>query len=201
VKLQGAYDVVGSEDLETIMFAKYIGVSAETAALIEAHRQDPSELEDQILCRALAGTIRTPDHSHVGCDLGQGAKLHEGERIYLFRYKSSRDARKPEAVAYASGGNLYLFDPSSRGAGGGRPSRDARKVEKSRKSLVQPALRLAQARMNDRNAKGEFISLDAWDHWFVQRDGKLFPVGELRDPQQIVRRQRRDYRPLSLEEL
>ena len=50
-------------------------------------------------------------------------------------------------------------------------------------------------------SKGEFISLDAWDHWFVQRDGKLFPVGELRDPQQIVRRQRRDYRPLSLEEL
>lgn len=155
------------------MYAKFVGIKADTAALIEMRRQAPDESEDDILRRELAPPPAADPTNTAGCDLGQGAQLQEGEQLYFFRHKRSRDARKPEAVAKAKGGNLYLY---------------GQKVERSKGSLVQPALRMVQERLNDRNAKGELISLDAWDYWYVERRKIWRKVGTLRDQDQIVRR-------------
>jgi len=161
-----------------MMYAKFIGITAETAALIETRRQGPKESEDDILRRTLAPTVdRGADSEEpvAGCDLGQGAVLREGERLYFFRHKRSRDAEKPEAIAESRNSSLYLY---------------GQKVERSKGSLVQPALRMVQERLDDRNPKGEFISLDAWDYWYVRRHKVFLKVGMLRDQEKIVRRGR-----------
>ena len=69
-------------------------------------------------------------------------------------------------LAYVRDGQLWLYDkpvaPSARG------------------SFVKALLDTYQARANDRNERGEIISLDAWDYWFVKRDGQFLRVGDLR---------------------
>ena len=160
------------------MYTKFVGISAETAALIERLRLSPQESEDDILKRTLQGghLQQTPKQSSkIGCDLGDGAILLEGEQLYLFRHKESRDSGKPEAIAVAEGGSLRLF---------------GRMVEKSKDSFVQPALKLWQERNNDRNKKGELVSLNAWLYWYVNRDGKLVSAAELRNPEKVSKRGR-----------
>ena len=156
------------------MYTKFIGISPETAVLIERLRLSPQESEDDILKRALPGG-QAPKQSSTGCDLGEGAILHEGEELYLFRRKASRVDNMPDAVATAKGGNLYLF---------------GERVEKSKGSVLQPALRLWQERKDDRNEKGELVSLNAWTYWYVNRDGKLVSADELRRRDGISRRGR-----------
>jgi hypothetical protein len=151
------------------MYSKFVGITAETAALIEQYREHPQESEDEIIRRKL--TSRKAIEG--GCDLGKGAMLYEGEKLYFFRNKQSRAAGKPEAVAESKHGNLFLY---------------GERIQPSKGSLVAPALSLVQARLNDKNAKGQFISLDAWKYWFVSRGGKLIEVGDLRDPDQIAHR-------------
>ena len=108
-----------------------------------------------------------------GCDLGQGATLPQGHKLYLFRHKRSRDAEKPEAIAEAKNGDLYLY---------------GQKVARPKGSLVQPALRMVQERLNDRNSRGELISLDAWHYWYVKRQGQFLKADMLRDQTKVVRR-------------
>jgi hypothetical protein len=160
------------------MYTKFVGISAETAALIERLRLNPQESEDDILKRTLEGvhSQRPPkQNSTIGCDLGEGAILHEGEKLYLFRHKASRDSGKPEAIAVAQRGNLHLF---------------GQRVEKSKGSIVQPALKQWQEQNNDRNEEGELVSLNAWLYWYVIRDGKLASAAELRIPKMVSRRRR-----------
>ncbi len=160
------------------MYTKFVGISAETAALVEELRLSPQESEDDILKRVLQRepSSQTPEWNvTIGCNLGKGAILFEGEKLYLFRHKASRDSGKPEAIATAAGGYLHLF---------------GQRISKSNGSIVQPALSLWQERNNDRNEKGKLISLDAWDYWFVARGGKHVRAGELRNPEQVSRRNR-----------
>ena len=161
------------------MYTKFVGISAETAALIERLRLSPQESEDDILKRTL-DEIHSQSGPRsriplIGCDLGEGAILHEGEKLYLFRHKASRYSGKPEAIAVAQGGNLHLF---------------GQRVEKSKGSIVQPALKQWQERNNDRNEQGELVSLNAWLYWYVDGDGKLASAAELRIPKMVSRRRR-----------
>jgi hypothetical protein len=178
------------------MISKYIGISPETAALIEGYRIRPDESEDDIIKRTLspsaaasapaAATAVAPSQhqaAKVGCDLGKGALLADGEKLFLFRWKQSRERMQPDAVAVAKGGDLYLYDE---------------RVAPSKGSYLHPALRLFQVRNNDKNEKGEYISLDAWLYWFVNRSGEFIRASDLRDPTQITRRGRTF---ISLEEL
>jgi hypothetical protein len=158
----------------SLMYQKFVGISAETAALIESHRNNPQETEDEIIRRGLSSKIEVEQaSSRLGCDLGNGAVLEDGEKVYLFRYKASREQGKPEAVAEAKGQALYLY---------------GRRVKKSKGSFVQPALRMYQEKVDDRNPKGAYISLDAWEYWYVRRDNKFIRVGDLRNQDMITRR-------------
>jgi hypothetical protein len=157
------------------LYQKFVGISAETAALIEAYRNNPQETEDEIIRRGLSPKSEAKKVTRIGCDLGQGAVLAEGEKLYLFRYKASRTQGKPDATAEAKGQALYLY---------------GRRVKKSKGSFVQPALRMYQEKADDRNPKGEYISLDAWEYWYVQRDSKFITAGELRNQDMITRRGR-----------
>ena len=143
---------------------KFVGISARTAELIEQFRQSPRESEDEIIQRLLASPARKSHWS--GLSLGNGVSLEDGEQMFLFRRAASKRAGKPDAVANVRDGQLWLYDqpvpPSPRG------------------SFVKAALDLYQARVNDKNERGEFISLDAWDYWFVKRDGQFVRVGDLR---------------------
>jgi hypothetical protein len=168
------------------MYAKFIGIGPETAALIEERRRSPSQSEDEILLAALrpADKGQVSSSTAIGCDLGKGAILRDQERLYLFRYKSSKDRGEPEAVAIATAGKLVLFGKS---------------VKKSRGSLVTPALKTVQERLNDRDKRGRLTSLDAWKYWFVHRSGVYVPAGELRDSSKIVRRGRRRLPPMNID--
>ncbi|MCG8512390.1 MAG: hypothetical protein MI741_24495, partial [Rhodospirillales bacterium] len=160
----------------------------ETAALVEQLRESLFQSDEEVIRKALKRlllqsreTSETPSGivpmDGVGCDLGQGAVLAEGETIYLFRYRASLDSGRFEGVATARGGKLYI---------------GAEEVVPSRGSLVQPALQFFQRRLNDVSpSRGGFVVLDAWDYWYVKREGQYTRVGDLRDPRKIKRRKRR----------
>jgi hypothetical protein len=110
----------------------------------------------------------------VGCDLGKGVVLQEGEKMFCFRYRSSLRAHKPEGVAEARNGRLFI---------------EGQEVRPSKGSLVQPALKVIQRKLRDISpTTGELISLDAWDYWYVERAGNFVRVGDLRDPNKVHRR-------------
>ncbi len=175
------------------MFAKYVGITNETATLIEYFRENPGQSEDDIIRKSLGklreidrlwgrkeetgvDSVRT-DNAEFGCDLGMGAVLRNKEGIFCFRYKSSMEARKPEGVAIARDGKLFI---------------DGQEVHRSRGSLVQPALQLIQRKIKDvSKTTGDLTSLDAWEYWYVEREGKFVPVGHLRKPNEIRRRTKR----------
>jgi len=168
------------------MIVKYVGLTAETSALVERFRISPIQTEDEIIHSAFqrfaleqTSTKQVTGSGSVrqGCDLGRGVALTEGEPMFCFRYKSSLKSGKPEGIALAKGGALYV---------------DGQKVEQSKGSLVQPALQLVQKRIKDVSpTNGGLVSLDAWDYWYVKRGERLVRVGELRPKDEIVRRQRK----------
>jgi hypothetical protein len=178
------------------MYAEFIGITQEVSKLIERQRSNPDETKSDILVRVLRDLdngsevlSRTresgPEAGYAEFDLGQGAKLRIGERIYLFLAEGSKKRNKPDGIAEIRKDGIYLH---------------GQKVTPSRGSSIQPAMRLVQEKMNHRNQKGELISLSAWRQWHVHRNGKLMPLIELKDPVRAHRRGR-DIPILTLEDL
>jgi hypothetical protein len=169
-----------------LMYAKFIGISAETAATIERARIHPEESEDQILARVLgtkAPTTKSPPPVRRRFKLGFGAWLDEGEQLFFFRSKESYDKGKAEAVAAIIDSAFVLYGAE---------------IQPSRGSYLQPAMQLVQRKLRDFNEQGKLISLDAWKYWHVVRQGKFVPVSTLRDPNLVVRRKRIKYVDLDL---
>jgi hypothetical protein len=153
----------------TETYAEYPGLTAEAVALIEQHRRSPFESKSQILVRVLSdpngrATARVPDPD---LDLGQGARLRVGERPVLFLSEEAKRKGQPDAVAEVRADGFYL---------------EGKRIEPSKGSVLQPAMKIVQERENHRNANGEIISLSAWRQWHVLREGKLFSIVELKDP-------------------
>lgn len=170
------------------MASKTMRIDRETAALIEHFRESLFQTDEEVVRTALKrllergpGSPQKPaaeaESGGMGCDLGQGVHLAEGEAIYLFRYRASLESGKFEGVAIARGGKLFIGETE---------------VRPSRGSLVQPALKMIQGKLNDVSpSRGGFVVLDAWDYWYVRREDRYIRVGDLRDPEQIRRRRKR----------
>jgi hypothetical protein len=125
----------------------------------------------------VAGLRRSHADASRECNLGNDVWLAEGEQLFCFRWKSSLEAGKPEGVAVARGGGLFI---------------DGVPVRRSKGSLLQPALRLVQQKIGDVSpTAGGPISLDAWKYWYVKRDDNFVQVHQLRDPALISRRRKR----------
>ncbi|MBL6946972.1 MAG: hypothetical protein ISR47_10060 [Rhodospirillales bacterium] len=169
------------------MSAKTVRLSRETVALVEHFRESLFQSEDEILHAALTRLERNDRSAgrksaavldeEIGCDLGQGAVLANGEAMYLFRYRASLESGKFEGIAMARDGKLFIGEME---------------IRPSRGSLVQPALQMVQRRLNDiSQTRGGYVVLDAWEYWYVKRDGRFLRVGDLRNPEKIQRRHRR----------
>ena len=162
------------------MYAKFIGVTAELASLIERRRANFGESECDILVRALSL------EAHAELDLGQGARLNVGERLYLFLSAASKDARRPDGLAEVRIDGLAV---------------DGVRVQESRGSWLQPAMQIWQRKRGDRNSEGHLTSRSAWRQWHVEREGKLVPIEELKDPRLARKRGRVAGADLTLAEL
>ncbi|WP_156964499.1 hypothetical protein [Methylocapsa aurea] len=166
------------------MYVEYAGLTHEAATLLERFRQAPDETKSDILVRVLSPLlvpVKVSDFSVL--DLGQGVLLHAGERPMLFLSDGSKRKRKPDAVAEIREAGFYL---------------DGKRIEPSKGSVLQPAMRIVQEAKNHRNDKGEIISLSAWRQWHVIREGRLFSMLDLKDP---ALARRRGVRELTLEDL
>ncbi|HEY3778372.1 MAG TPA: hypothetical protein VGL35_09970 [Rhizomicrobium sp.] len=153
---------------------KFVGLSAEASALVERLRERPEQPETEIIANALRKLVVAPAPRPTrqavpraaGCDLGQGAILRQDEKIYCYLRKGSVGRSKPDGVAIARDGALFI---------------DEQRVEPQRGAWLQAALKIVQNRVGDiSETTGEAKSLNAWIQWFVRRNDKLIPVGELR---------------------
>lgn len=105
------------------------------------------------------------DH-RVGCDLGDGAILWEDEEILCFLHKRTLNPRRADGSALAKGGGLHM---------------DGRLLVPQRGAWLQAALRTVQQKVGDiSETTGDARVLNAWDHWFARRDGRLVPLSDLR---------------------
>lgn len=147
------------------MYAKFVGLTAETAALIEGRRLRPDQSEDDIILTVLRPAA-PPANLSIPYDLGQGVTVYVGERIALFLDEASKKARRPAGVAEVRADGLYV---------------DGRRVERSRGSEITPAMRIIQERVGHRLG-GKIISLNAYIKWHVIRDGQLVRLADLKDP-------------------
>lgn len=155
------------------MIIKYIGLTAEAAALIEGRRSRPDQAEWEIIVDALKPSAKSPVATppglpRVGLDLGQGVKLNVGERLFLFLNERSKRARKPDGLAEVRADGLYV---------------EGRRIEPSRGTPLQPAMQIFQRRVDPR-----MVSLSAWRQWHVLRDKTFVPLVELKDPELAHRR-------------
>jgi hypothetical protein len=148
---------------------EYAGLTKRAAMLIEEHRMSPGESKSDIVIRVLSAKAESPTgYAGPTFDLGQGARLRVGESVYLFLSEEAKRARKADATAVAKDENsFYLGD---------------KKIAPSKGSVIQPAMQIVQRAKKHVNGKGELVSLSAWRQWHVERDGKLLPVLELKDP-------------------
>lgn len=150
------------------MIIKYVGITKEASGLIEHLRQSPDETESDIIVRALSPLRKSESPtSPKYLEIGQGVKLRVGEKVMLFLSEDAKRSSAPDAVAEAHEDGLYT---------------DGEKVQPSKGSVLQPAMKRAQERKNHRNKLGDLISLSAYRQWHVVRDGKFVPVSELKDP-------------------
>jgi hypothetical protein len=156
------------------MIVKYVGLTAETAALIEGRRQSPGQLEDDIILCALRPPS-PPDHLSEPYDLGQGVTVYVGEKLALFLNERDKRRREPVGFAEVRRDGLYVDD---------------RKVGRSRGSEITPAMRTIQERV-DHRAFGKLVSLNAYLKFHVVRRGMLVPLAELKDPALARKRGRR----------
>jgi hypothetical protein len=158
---------------ELSMYAEYAGLTHEAVTLIERLRKFPSESKSDILIRVLAQLIDLSPNVGVApveakrFNLGQGASLKVGEKIFLYLSKAAKRADRPDGIAEVGADGLHM---------------DGHRVRASRGNPLQAAMRAIQEKKGHRNEVGQIISLSAWRQWHVIRDGKLVPVFELKDP-------------------
>jgi hypothetical protein len=152
------------------MFAEYVGLEQDVASHIEARRQSPSETKSDILRRIFREwpEARNADASSPFLDFGQGVRLPAGERLYLYLTKPNSVGQMPDGAAEVRPDGLYL---------------DGRRISPSRGSLVTPAMKEIQRKLAHVNSKGELIMLNAYQHWYVIRGGKLVTIDTLKDPE------------------
>jgi hypothetical protein len=150
--------------MEIPVIIKYIGLTTEASALIESRRSRPDQAEWEIIVEAL--DPKTKPLKEI-FDLGQGVELNSGERLYLFLNEQSKKARAPDGIAEVRTDGIYV---------------EGRKIEPSRGSPLQPAMRFFQERAKHR------VSLSSWRQWHVQRENRLVPLVELKDPALARRR-------------
>jgi hypothetical protein len=155
------------------MYQKFIGVTAETAALIEGRRKSPQQSEDEIILEALRPSA-PPANLTEPYDLGQGVTAYVGERLVLFLNETSKKARKPAGIAEVRRDGLYV---------------DGRRVERSRGSEITPGMRIIQERVGHR-LRGQIVSLNAYLKWHVIRNGQLVRLEDLKDPTKARKRGR-----------
>ncbi len=104
-------------------------------------------------------TLPLPPAGKIGCDLGDGVILGEGEEIYCHLSKRDLEWRKPEGKAVAHDGALFM---------------EGQRIQPQRGAWLQEALRIVQQKV------GHAATLNAWIYWYARRNGKLIPVAELR---------------------
>ena len=153
------------------MFAEYVGIEQDVASQIEAWRENPSETKSDILRRVFRerpGVDGAGDSSPL-LDFGQGIGLPVGELLYLYLSKPNSVGQMPDGVAEVREDGLYL---------------DGKRISPSRGSLVTPAMKEVQRKLNHVNRKGELIMLNAFLHWYVVRSEQLVPLDLLKDPSQ-----------------
>jgi len=166
------------------MFSKFIGITSELSTLIESRRQRADQSECDILIDALRSAASQSSDEGITFDLGQGAELRVGERLYLFLTKAAKDAAKPDGLAEVRRDGIYI---------------EGKKVSPSNKSLLQPAMVHFQRRLA--GPKADLTSLSAWRQWHVERDGVLVPIFDLKTPALARRRGRKRLPNLHLEDL
>jgi len=175
-------------------YSEFIGISPRAASLIEAQRISPEETKDTILLRVLsrpeksAQNLQRPSASSASTalNLGQGAKVEVGEKLYLFLSEHSKKSNKPDGIADVRERGLAI---------------DGKLVAPSKGSYLHPAMLEFQRRRNHRNSQGEIISLSAWRQWYVLRNGRLVRLNELKDPALARTRSRTPGIKLDLDEL
>ena len=173
------------------MFTKFIGVTQEVSALIEASRTNMAETESDILFRVLPRMVE-PDAAapcptrRAVFDIGEGAQVSVGDKLYLFLSETARKAERPDGVAEVRADGLYVAGT---------------KIVPSKGSHIQPAMKLFQEKAGHRNDKGELISLSAWRQWYIVADGKWTRLDELKDPARAKRRGRSLRSVLTADEL
>jgi hypothetical protein len=162
--------------MQTAHYSEFIGLSPRAASLIEAHRLSPDETKDEILIRVLSALPRNwpsqkgPSMSGGAAtmlDLGQGARVAVGEKLYLFLSEEAKKANKPDGIADVRTNGLAI---------------DGKLIPASKTSYIHPAMVEVQKKKHHRNAKGEIISLSAWRQWYVLRENRLVRLNELKDP-------------------
>lgn len=151
------------------MYSEFVGLTPQAVALIERYRLSRDESQSDIIVRVMS-SLAQPEPAKRQTeflDLGQGATLRVGERPILFLSEDGKRRGRPDAVAEVRADGFYL---------------DGQRIEPSKGSVLQPAMKLVQHRKNHRNHQGELISLSAWRQWHVIRDGKMLSMLELKDP-------------------
>ena len=166
------------------MYAEYVGLTAEVIALIEQFRQTPNESKSDIIGRQFTAALSGVRSSKM-FEFGQGAKVPVGEPLFLFLSEEAKRRNEPDATAEVRSDGFFL---------------EGKKVEPSKGSVLQPAMKIIQERKGHRNGQGELISLNAWRQWYVVRDRKFIPLTELKDPT-LARKRGRDASNITLEDL
>jgi hypothetical protein len=171
-------------------FVEYMGITRDVSNLIEAHRSTQSETKNDILSRILVaytnGRTNRPTQERniknpLTLDIGQGAKLVVGEKMYLFLNEQAKRERSPDGIADVRADGVYV---------------DEVLVKRKKRSYLQPAMEIFQQRLGHYNDSGKLISLNAWLKWHVVRDGKLVCLKDLKDP--LLARTRGANRPSGL---
>ena len=111
-----------------------------------------------------------------GLDLGQGVILNMGQKLYLFLTEEERENRAPAAEAIVESDGLYM---------------NGKRIEPSRGSVLQPAMKIIQEQRDHRNSRGEIVSLSAWRQWCVMQDDQFVRIFDLKDPSLALRRRSR----------
>lgn len=169
-------------------YTEFVGLTQEVASLVEAHRINVSETKSDILWRILPRKIRgdlpvapkrpSPNEkkSEEIFNFGEGVKVSVGTRLYLFLSKKAMESSSPDGFADIKTDGLYV-DGTIR-------------IDKSRGSYLQPAMRLIQQRKKHFNDKGDIISLSAWRQWHIRQDNQFISLYDCKDPNISKKRRR-----------
>lgn len=151
-------------------YAEFVGLTAEAIALIEQARRSPNESKSAILVRVLKS--RPPfvpsDHTDsVWFDFGEGIRVREGEKLYLFLNRMNRYSKVPDAQAEIRGDSFYL---------------NGERFGPSNKRQFTPAMQVIQREKGHVDANGEPISTSSMRQWCVVRNGELVSLVDIKDP-------------------